>query len=67
MLNYRDKEYLRALNLYSETFGDCFPTIPLAWSRKREEIIEMINNCIKQKKDVRQLGYYKEPEEEGFY
>lgn len=42
---------------YVEAFGDSFPTIPLAWSRSDEELIDIIDECLEQSKDVYELGY----------
>lgn len=61
-----EKQIEEALNLYLQIFDDGFPTIPLRYSRSDEEILKMINNCIEQKKDVFQLGYYKLPEDDEY-
>ena len=42
---------------YWERFGDSFPTIPLARGRSDEEVIEIIDECLKSGKDVYELGY----------
>ena len=42
---------------YKKKFNDDFPTIPLAVSLEDKEIIEIIENCISQNKDVYELGY----------
>lgn len=42
---------------YFERFGDCFPTIPLAWGRPKEEVKSMIETCLKENKDVYDMGY----------
>lgn len=47
----------KKLNQYEDTFGDCFPTIPLAMSQTEEEVIEMIDTCIREGKDVHEMGY----------
>lgn len=44
-------------NEYKKKFNDDFPTIPLAVSLEDKEIIEIIENCISQNKDVYELGY----------
>lgn len=44
------------LNEYEKLFGD-FPTYPLMLTRTEEQAIEMINSCIKNGKDVYQMGY----------
>lgn len=48
------------LDEYEKTFHDSFPTYPLAISKSDEEIIEMIDKCIKEKKDVYEMGYLKD-------
>jgi NCAIR mutase (PurE)-related protein len=45
---------------YSKKFNDGFPMIPLASGRTNEEIIEIIDECIKKNKDVYELGYVKD-------
>lgn len=47
----------KALNLYEKTFDDSFPTIPLIMENSDEKVIEIINNCISNKKDVYDMGY----------
>ena len=47
---------------YEEIFESGFPTIPLAWGRSRAELEKIINDCIKQGKDVYELGYVKADE-----
>ena len=49
-------EYLEKLDEYAKMFGDGFPTIPLAWGRTEEEIIALIDDCIKAGKDAYELG-----------
>ncbi len=46
-----------AYEKYTGKFGDNFPTIPLCETMEDEEIIEMINECLKKEKDVYELGY----------
>lgn len=48
------------LNEYKEAFGDQFPTYPLMLTRTEEQAIEMIDSCIKNKKDVYAMGYLKD-------
>ena len=48
------------LVLYQKTFGEGFPMIPLAWGRSDEEIVKIIKECLKKKKDVYELGYVQE-------
>lgn len=45
------------LNEYEKLFGDQFPTYPLMLTRTEEQAIEIINDCIKNSKDVYQMGY----------
>lgn len=47
----------KAYGLYKKTFNDDFPTIPLADSMTEEEIIDLIDECVEEKKDVYDLGY----------
>lgn len=47
----------KALKQYDAMFEGGFPTIPLALSRTEDEIIEIIDSCISEKKDVYDLGY----------
>lgn len=46
-----------ALELYEKTFDDSFPTIPLLMENTDEKVVEIINKCISEKKDVYELGY----------
>ncbi|MCD7807939.1 MAG: hypothetical protein LUH02_01245 [Erysipelotrichaceae bacterium] len=48
------------LDKYNNSFDDAFPTIPLLVGRSEEEVIQMIELCLKENKDVIQMGYYKE-------
>lgn len=41
---------------YCKMFGDSFPMMPLGCGRADAEIIEIIDRCIKAKKDVYELG-----------
>lgn len=45
------------LNEYEEMFGDQFPTYPLMLTRTEEQAIEIIDSCIRNKKDVYAMGY----------
>lgn len=47
---------LQALELYEHTFDDSFPTIPMS-GRTEEEMIDMINKCVSEKKDAYAMGY----------
>lgn len=46
----------KALERYKKKFNDDFPTIPFD-SREDEEIIDIIDECIEENKDVYDLGY----------
>lgn len=46
----------KALEMYKEKFNDDFPTIPFE-SQEDEEIIDIIDECIEENKDVYDLGY----------
>ena len=45
------EQLLNALDRYYDTFNDSFPTIPRC-GQEEEEMIEIINKCIAEKKDV---------------
>ena len=49
----------KAYELYKKTFNDNFPTVPLADSMTEGEIIDLIDECVEEKKDVYDLGYLK--------
>ena len=49
-----------ALELYEEVFDDSFPTIPLLMENSDEKVVEIVNKCISEKKDVYELGYLSE-------
>ena len=42
---------------YEELFSDQFPTYPLMLARTEEQTIEIINDCIKNGKNVYQMDY----------
>lgn len=46
-----------ALELYEKTFDDSFPTIPLLMEKSDEEVVEIINKCISENKNVYDMGY----------
>ena len=46
----------KALERYKKKFNDDFPTIPFD-SREDKEIIDIIDECIEENKDVYDLGY----------
>lgn len=45
-----------ALELYEETFDDSFPTFPLT-GISEDEIIDIINKCVTEKRDVYDMGF----------
>lgn len=47
----------KALELYEKTFDDTFPTIPLMMENSDEKVVEIINSCISENKDVYDMGY----------
>ena len=47
---------------YSKKFGEGFPMIPLAWGRTEQQLIYIIDECLKKGKDVYQLGYVDDDE-----
>lgn len=57
----KSSEYELGIKLfqYAQKFDDEFPMIPLGWSRSDEEVIKIINRCIKEEKNVYELGYLK--------
>lgn len=52
-MNEVDKKMLE----YAKKFDDGFPMMPLGWGRTDEQIIEIIDRCLKTGKDVYELGY----------
>jgi len=46
----------KALERYKKKFNDDFPTIPFD-SREDDEIVDIIDECIEENKDVYDLGY----------
>ena len=45
------------LSAYTMKFNDGFPMMPLGWGRSDDEIIEIIDRCLTEGKDVYELGY----------
>lgn len=45
---------------YRDAFGEGFPMIPLGWGRTEDEIIEVIDKCLEEKKDVYEMGLVNE-------
>ena len=57
-ISYKGVMMLEAkLNEYEKLFVDQFPTYPLMLARTEEQVIETINDCIENGKDVYQMGY----------
>lgn len=50
------EQVLNALNRYYDTFDDSFPMAAIS-GVVESEIIEIIDRCIAEKKDVYDLGY----------
>lgn len=48
---------------YAERFDDGFPMMPLGWGRSDTEIIAIINRCLREGKDVYELGYIEDDPE----
>lgn len=51
------------LKKYRKKFGEGFPMIPLKWGRTDSEVIEIIENCLTQGKDVYELGLVSDDED----
>ena len=51
------------LEAYRNMFGEGFPMIPLAWGRTDKEVEEIIDKCLKAKKDAYALGFVKEDDD----
>ena len=47
----------KKLKQYAKTFGEGFPTIPLAWGRTDEEVIELIDKCLAAGKNAYEMGF----------
>lgn len=52
------KSEKEAIEAYNEKFEDGFPSIPLL-SRPEKEVIEIVESCIENNKDVYEMGYLK--------
>lgn len=50
------EQLLNALNRYYDTFDDSFPMAAMS-GYEESEVIEIIDKCISEKKDVYDLGY----------
>ena len=51
---------MKKLKEYAKTFGEGFPMIPLGWGRDDDEVIALIDRCLKEKKDAYELGLVNE-------
>ena len=51
------------LDAYAEKFGEGFPMMPLAWGRTDDEVIEIIDDCLSNGKDVYELGYVEDDDD----
>lgn len=47
----------KAIELYEKTFDDSFPAIPLLMDKSKAEVVEIINKCVSEGKDVYDMGY----------
>lgn len=50
------EKYKKALEEYEKMFEDSFPTMPFS-GETPEKVVEIINECIKNKKDVYEMGF----------
>lgn len=50
------EQLLNALDRYYDTFDDSFPMATMSGIGEKE-VIEIINRCVSEKKDVYSLGY----------
>lgn len=53
----KEAEFYKALDLYSQTFNNRFPTVPLMETNTKDEAVEMIKKCVAENKDVYEMGY----------
>lgn len=51
-----DKAFWEAADEYQRVFGDRFPTIPLMWDGDFSHAIELMNECLREGKDVYAMG-----------
>lgn len=49
-------EFEKALELYEKTFDDIFPMFSMM-GKPKDEVIEIINKCVSENKDVYDMGY----------
>ena len=59
-------EFDKKIMEYNKRFEDGFPMMPLAWGRTEEQVIKIIDHCLKANKDVYELGYL-DPEDDAVY
>ena len=57
------EKLINALEEYEKVFNDGFPTIPLMLNRTEEEVIKMIEQCIKENKDVYTIEFLEDDED----
>ncbi len=50
----------KKLEQYAKIFDDGFPMYQLGRGRTDEEIVELIDTCIKENKDAYEMGWVKE-------
>lgn len=58
-----EMDFEKAYRLYLEAFGDTFPMYQLGRGRTFEEVTEMIEKCLANKKDAYEMGYLPSPED----
>ena len=51
------------LKEYADKFEDGFPMIPLGRGRSDDEVIKIIDRCLKAGKDVYKMGYVTDDED----
>ena len=61
-MNEKRAELLGRLKAYAEQFEDDFPTIPLMLNRTEDEVIEIIDRCLREGRDVYEIGYLPFPD-----
>ena len=57
---------IELLDKYEAMFDDGFPTFQLMRGREEKEVIEMIEKCIKAKKDAYAIGYLSLDDEDEY-
>ncbi len=55
-MKWANEKLLTAMKLYESTFGDGFPLMCFS-DKSPEKAVQIINECVEQKKDVYDLGY----------